>query len=91
MPPHLDLPRILRALTLMTWELLGWKTRSFESAFSRGLGGGAFRSPPLQSGAPSAPAWESCSGGGACTCEASPAGQGRDWAGLRAGKGGLGV
>lgn len=37
--PHPDLPRILKALTLMTWELLGWW--SFKSATSRGLGGAA--------------------------------------------------
>ena len=62
--PHPDLPRILKALTLMTWELLGCKTWSFKSATSRGLGGAASWSPLLQSRAPSLLAWGGSWGAG---------------------------
>lgn len=75
--PHPDLPTCLKALTLMTWELL-----SFESATFLGLGRVAFWSPLLQSGASSLLAWESCSGDSVSTFEAS-AGQGWHWAGVR--------
>ena len=87
--PHPDLPRILKALTLMTWELLGGKTWSFKSATSRGLGGAASWSPLLQSRAPSLLAWGGSWGAGDCSCEASPPGQGWDGAGVRVGKGRL--
>ena len=88
--PHPDLPRILKALTL-TWELLGCKTWSFEGATSQGLGGTASWSPPLQSTASSLLAWGGSWWAGACSCEAFPPGQGQDGAGVRVGKGSLGV
>lgn len=85
MRPHPDWPTVLRALTLMTWELPSWKIWSFWNATSWEVGGGAFWSPLLQSGASSSLAWGSCSGAGVFAFEAS-AGQGWHWAGVRAGQ-----
>lgn len=68
--PHPDLPTILRALTLMTWELPSWKIRSFGKAASWGARSLAFWSPLLHSRAPSTLAWGH-SGTGVSTCEDS--------------------
>lgn len=78
--PHPDRPTVLRALTLMTWELPSWKIWSFWNATSWEAGGVASWSPLLQSGASSSLAWGSCSGAGVFAFGAS-AGQGCHWAG----------
>lgn len=80
--PHPDLPTILRALTLVTWWLLSWKSWSFGNAAARGAGGAAFWSPLLQSRASSWPAGASFLGTGSFT-GAAPAGRGGggQWAG----------